>query len=101
MLDSPAFHWIGLGVVIMVVAVIVVAIIILAIIVISAFAPHLHWRKPTTEMILSSYRKDVVGAEGARIKVADDLEIARLLGFSWGVRFMFGLLVFRRGPPPC
>lgn len=93
-LNWPGFYWIGAVVAGIVVVALLAILAILAMVVIASIRLKFHCRKPATNMVLSAYRADITSGEGRPIKAAEDLRVARILGCSWKLKWVFGLLIF-------
>jgi hypothetical protein len=92
---SLIFYWIGVSVVAGLLGAAVVILCAAVVIAVMSFAPRVHFGPPKTEMVVSTYDKNVTTGEGRKVKVAEDLQITRICGFSWGVKLVFGLMLFR------
>lgn len=92
--SHPAFQMIGVLVVCAIAFAVVSLAAIFAIALIVTLFPSWHYRKAKSDMVLTTYRRDYETAEGDRIKIAPDLRISRILGFSWKTRWIVGAVLF-------
>lgn len=92
--SHPAFQMIGVLVVCVIAFAAVAIAAIFAIALIVTFFPSWHYSKAKSDMVLTTYRRDCTTAEGNRIKIAPDLRISRILGFSWKTRWIIGAVLF-------
>ncbi len=100
LLSWPGFYWTGVVVIgIGLTAFAAIACVVLIVLVATLF-PKFHCRAPETRMILSTYRTDCYTGEGGHIKSGSDLRISRIIGLSWKVKWVFGLIVFGRDDTP-
>ncbi|WP_439398774.1 hypothetical protein ACRQ5Q_15325 [Bradyrhizobium sp. PMVTL-01] len=94
LLAWSGFYWVGVMVVLAIVTALVVVAGAALVVCVIAFFPKFHCRAPATRMILSTYRTDCYTGEGHHIKSGSDLRISRIIGLSWKVKWVFGLIVF-------